>query len=211
MILFFRRVCALLLIGVTLLLCGCLVGVSRTRYSVPYVDDPKVAARHDFGDSGHSTFSFDDLKLSVYSANEMNDREVLLFPIPWSSKIAPGSSTTFSAFIGIRPNKDGFVLDAADIYLIRSNNERVKPTRIYNISECGKNRSAVEWSWLPIEPFVLRRGVCRSFTIEFPTHPPDPTENFSMDVAGLSLDGAPRSVLEVRFREAKRLDPIGAP
>jgi hypothetical protein len=205
-----RRICVFILVWAAFMLGGCFVGVSRVRYSVPYLDDPKVATQHVHGDPSRSTLSFADLRLSVYSANAMNGGDVLLFPVPWSMKVSQGSST-YKVFIGIRADKDGFVLDAADIYLIRGTEEKLKPTRIFHISECGKNQPTVEWSWLPIEPIVLRRDVCINFAIEFNIHPQDPTERFSILFAGLSLDGAPHGLPEVRFKEARRLDPFGAP
>jgi hypothetical protein len=204
-----RFVRAFVVIGTEAMLCGCFVGVSRVRYSVPYMDDPAVAVHHDHGDSGSSTFSLDDLKLSVYSDNVMNGGDVLLFPIPWSLKTAPRSSKTFKVYLVIRPERDGLVLNPADITLSHSPLEGMKPNRIYYLSECGKSNP--EWSGLPIEPIILRRGVCMRFAIEFDIPPPNPAEKFSLQIAGLSLDGAPHGLPEVRFKEARRHDPFGAP
>jgi hypothetical protein len=206
-----RLRCMLCLGFVALTLSGCFAGVSRMRYSAPYIDDPKVAAEHVSGDSLHSMFSFNDIALFVYPANVKNGGDVLLLPIPWSMTVPEHPAPAFDVYIGIRPVRDGFALDPAAINLSRSGAERMTPSRILGIFDCGIEQSHLVWRSLPIDPIVLRRGIGTCFGIEFQIPAPDPGEKFSIQVAGLSMDGMPYALPEVRFKEARRLDPFGAP
>jgi hypothetical protein len=190
---------------------GCFAGVSRMRYSAPYIDDPKVAAEHVSGDSLHSMFSFNDIALFTYPANVKNVGDVLVFPAPWSMTVAEHPAPDFEIYIGIRPVRDGFVLDPAAINLNRSGAERMTPTRILGIFDCGIERSHLVWRLLPVDPIVLKQGIGTCFGIAFQIPAPDPSEKFSIQVNGLSLDGMPYALPEVRFKEARRLDPFGAP
>jgi hypothetical protein len=115
----------------------------------------------------------------------------------------------FDVYIGIRPVRDGFVLDPAAINLSRSGAERMTPSRILGIFDCGIEQSHLVWRSLPIDPIVLRQGIGTCFGIEFQIPAPDPAEKFSIQVTGLSMDGMPRtraapSIGQVEWRSAKR-------
>lgn len=154
---------------------------------------------------------FEDIAVKVFPRNLKNGSEVLLFPFPWSFKEVPSTSKRFLVAIAFRPNKAGFEIDPAQIQFIGSSMEIVKPTRIYGPSVCGKSSSTLPQT-LPIGPIALPQGICTGFGLEFPVPAPDPSETFSVQIAGLTEVTAVSHIIPVvHFHEQRRLDPFGAP
>jgi hypothetical protein len=189
---------------------GCFIGVEHTRYSAPTIDDASVKAKHVSGVPVDKMFLLKDVAYFVYPQNEQDDEDVMIVPFPWVFKNSGTAGPTFLVGIGLKPNREGFVIDPAQIRLIRGGDDIVAPTRIIGIGKCGTS-SGRGWMPLPVPPVVLPQGICTGFNVEFAIAAPDPRESFSIEVAGVTVEGVVREIPVVHFQERKRLDPVGAP
>jgi hypothetical protein len=190
---------------------ACFFGVSRVRYSAPSIDDATATARHVSGVPVDRMFLLKDIAFFVYPRNLKNSGDTMLFPVPGSYKVPQSTAPAFFVGIGLRPNKAGFAIDPAQIQFIGSSMEMVKPTRIIGPGVCNSSSHTSAWKQLPVEPILLPPGVCTSFGIEFPISEPDPSVNFSVQVAGLTEGGVLHIIPTVHFHEQRRLDPFGTP
>jgi hypothetical protein len=192
------------------LLSGCFIGVAHMRYSAPTIDDASVKARHVSGVPVDKMFLLEDVAYFVYPENEQDDEDMMIVPFPWVFKNSGSAGPTFQVGIGLKPNRDGFVIDPAQIRLLRGGDDIVAPTRIIGIGKCGTS-SGRGWMPLPVPPVILPQGVCTGFNVEFAVAALDPRESYSIEVAGVTLDGVVREIPVVHFQERKRVDPMGAP
>jgi hypothetical protein len=192
-------------------LSACFVGVSRTRYSSASIDDPAVPARHVRGVPVDRMFLLKDMALYVYPNNEEDAGDTLLFPIPVHTSVPHSKARPFIVGVGLRPNRPGFVVNPAEVRLTLGASASVIPTRIRSAAECSATKPGVTWGTSPMGPFLLPQGVCTSFAVEFEVTTPDPREEFSIEIGGVTRDGIAYALPTVHFQQKRRLDPFGAP
>ncbi len=177
--------------------------VTRERYSAAYVND-RTAEVHSL--DNYSVFNLNDIEFSVRPENSRS-AEVLILPFPWVFGQVKETSTEFHVLVRFHPNRAGFVLRPEKILLSFSPTEVLAPSQITGPYWTGSDMATSTPHWPTFESATLITGV--SYTVEyvFPIPTPDPVRGFSIEIAGLELDGTPYKIPLLTFKQKRTLEP----
>lgn len=137
---------------------------------------------------------------------------VTVLPIPWGYPEPQFHSTFFYVTVVLKPNRDGFSLDAmrTQLWLFESA-APVTPARIERVGVCGSAARLSGPSQSSPDPVELHAGLCYLVQLAFPVAPPDPATEFLLQIEGLLLNGEMYAVPKLTFHQREKLEPIAAP
>jgi hypothetical protein len=180
--------------------------VTRHRYSAAYVNDRTVEVHSDLDLDNSSVFKLNDIEFSV-RPNNGRFAGVMTLPFPWTSAESKETSTNFHVLVWFHPNRAGFVLRPEKILLSFSPTEVLAPSLITGPHWTGSDIATFNPHAPTFESAVLITGVSYSVEYDFPIPPPDPVRSFSIEIAGLELDGTPYKIPVVTFKQKRTLEP----
>jgi hypothetical protein len=180
------------------------MGVSRERYSAAYVNDRTAEVHSDLYND--SVFKLNDIEFSV-RPNNSRYAVVTILPFPWAFGESKETSTKFHVVVKFHPNRAGFVLRPEKILLSFSPTEVLAPSQITGPHWPGSDIATYKPRAPTLEAAELITGVSYSVEYDFPIPPPDPKRGFSIEIAGLELDGTPYKIPTVTFNQKRTLDP----
>ena len=197
-----RQVFTLLAASCQLSFSAC--AVTSERYSAAYVNDRTAEVHSDL--DNYSVFKLNDIEFSVRPKNSRY-AEVMILPFPWASGESKETSTKFHVLVRFHPNRAGFVLRPEKILLSFSPTEVLAPSQITGPHWTGSDIATFKPHWPTFESATLITGVSYSVEYDFPIPPPDPVRGFSIEIAGLELDGTPYKIPMVTFKQKRTLEP----
>lgn len=180
--------------------------VTRERYSAAYVNDRTAEVHSDLDLDNSSVFKLNDIEFSVRPKNSRY-AEVMILPFPWASGESKDTSTRFHVLVRFHPNRAGFVLRPEKILLSFSPAEVLAPSLITGPHWTGSDIATYKPHASTFESATLITGVSYSVEYDFPITPPDPVRGFSIEIAGLELDGTPYKIPVVTFKQKRTLEP----
>ncbi|MFO1466505.1 MAG: hypothetical protein U1F35_08725 [Steroidobacteraceae bacterium] len=198
-------------IGLVSMLAGCFLGVSKIRYSEPFVDSSSVRLKHVSGVPVDKMILSPNLSFYVNPANEKVGKNVIILPIPFADGVDPRVSSVFIVGVGMYPNLPSHRLNVGQIFLSIGNSESITAKRVYGPWNCKAKKVVSAWRVLPVDPIDLPQDECTSIALEFAMPPPDPDVEFSIRIEGATRSINSIDLPRVRFRGRTRWDPTGAP
>ena len=195
-------------LGLTFLFFQGCAGLSRQEYSIPTLSEPVKISRFEDGIGG-GVFQFKEMSLHVYPGN-VRRNDLLLFPLPvYLGEY--GLEPPFLISIAIKPKKSGAMLDLQKIYFWKEVSDKYSPTRIMGPYSCPSSVAYPEKRNLPVDPISLQTNKFTCMWLEFDVAPPDPKENFYLEILGLSFGKDSYKIPTIFFKPSKKVNSFAVP
>ena len=189
-----RRLCIFLLA----VLCSGCVNISATRYSHGYVmEENKVVKLDPFEEQG---YELEDFYINIRS---LNDRRNTLTVFPFSGYYgeSKGSSKEYALVFKIEPKQGNILVDPGRIVLQTANGEIATPIKIAEPRECDSEyiNGNLDSISPPFISLNVNQTVC--FWVVYDFAGPDPSNEFLLDVGGVSSGGKEIKIPRFVFRK----------